>query len=74
MKLTKIALKRIDNLETRLKLALLFMVTERRVSQMIKTNKSFGPLISPGALDIIKKDTGLTEDKIFEQAGTKTAA
>jgi hypothetical protein len=74
MKLTPIALKRIDELETRLQLALLFKVTERRVSQMIKTNKAFGPLVSPGALDIIKAYTKLREDQILDKKNLSTKA
>jgi hypothetical protein len=66
MKLTTIALRKIDELETRLKLALLFKVTERRVSQLIQANKSFGPLTSTGALDLIKKETGLKASEILE--------
>lgn len=72
MKLSKKALKMTDNLETRLKLALLFKVTERRVSQLIKANKPFGPLVSQGALDLIKQETGLSGELVLEK--TEVAA
>jgi hypothetical protein len=67
MKLSTIALQKINVLEIRLKLALLFMVTERRVSQHIDANRPFGPLTSAGALDLIRKETGLSDSEILEK-------
>lgn len=68
MKLTTKALELMDNLETRLRLAMLFKVTERRVSQMIKANRPFGPLVSPAAIEIIKTGTKLRDSQILESA------
>lgn len=65
MKLSTTALSKIDELETRLTLALLFRVTERRVSQMIEANKPFGPLVSPKSLEIITQQTGLKKSEVL---------
>ena len=67
MKLSKIAIQKIDVLEIRLKLALLFKVTERRVSQLIELNKPFGMLTSAPALDLIEQETGLCQSEILEE-------
>jgi hypothetical protein len=69
MRLTVTALSRIDELETRLRLALALKVTERRVSQMIKENKENGSLTTLAALQIIKKETGLSQSQILETSG-----
>jgi hypothetical protein len=73
MRLTALAKNQVDVLETRLKLALLFKVTERRVSQLIEANKAFGPLTSTSALDLIKKETGLKVSQLLEDV-EKSAA
>jgi hypothetical protein len=65
MKLSRKALNKIDVLEVRLKLALLFKVTERRVSQMIKSNEPFSKLTSLPAVQLIQEETGLTPDEIL---------
>lgn len=74
MKLTPIALEQIDKLETRLKLALLFRVTERRVSQMIKANLDNGKLTTAAALKVIANETGLRQSEILEDTKVKSKA
>lgn len=70
MKLTTIALERLDNLENRLRLAMAFMVTERRVSQMIKDNRNDGQLTKASALKLIREITGLLDEQILEETET----
>lgn len=74
MKLTAIALEKIDLLETRLKLALLFKVTERRVSQIIKENKENGHLTTVAALKVISQETGLKQSEILEVTKAKATS
>ena len=73
MKLSKIAIQKIDVLEVRLKLALLFKVTERRVSQLIESNKPFGMLTSMPALELIEQETGLGQSQILEEVEPEAA-
>jgi hypothetical protein len=74
MKLTPLALRKIDTLETRLKLALLFKVTERRVSQLIKNNQDNGRLTTAAALQVITNETGLKQSQILEETKVKIKA
>lgn len=67
MKLTKKALKRLNQLEPRLKMAMAFQITERSVSRLIKDNKIDGQLTRASALKIIRELTGLTDDQILEE-------
>jgi hypothetical protein len=55
MKLTPIALKKIDVLEVRLRLALSFGVTERQISKLIKDNRDNGRLTTAAALQVMTK-------------------
>lgn len=70
MKLSKKAIKRIKR-ETRQKLAIALGFSEYWVGRLVKNNKKNGPLTTPGALDVLKKETGLTDDEILEQEAIK---
>jgi hypothetical protein len=74
MKLSKRALNKINNLETRLKLAMFYKVTERRISQMIKDNKNDGQLTTASALRLIRELTGLVDSQILEETKTEKSA
>jgi hypothetical protein len=74
MKLTRRAIKNINNLETRLKLAMFFKVTERRISQMIKDNKNDGQFTTASALKLIRELTGLDDSQILEETKTEKSA
>jgi hypothetical protein len=74
MRLTQIALQKIDVLETRLKLALIFKVTERRVSQMIDKNKNNGPLTTAAALQLLREDLKMDDSEILEEIGVSNEA
>ena len=64
MNLKKAALKAINTQETRLNLALALKVTEQTIIRYIKNNDD--RLTKAAALKVIKEQTGLTEDEIFE--------
>lgn len=72
MKLTPIALKKIDVLEVRLRLALLFKVTERQISKLIKDNRDNGRLTTAAALKVISDETGLTQSQILAETKVKS--
>jgi hypothetical protein len=73
MKLTTIALNKINTLDARLKLAMAFRVTERRVSQMIKDNRDDGQLTTASALRHIREITGLKDSEILEETNSVAA-
>lgn len=70
MVLTQKALKSINIIPTRLKLGLALKVTEQAVNRYILENKENGPLTKTAALNVIKKETDLTELEIFESEVT----
>jgi hypothetical protein len=74
MKISNTALVKINELETRLKLALLFKVGERRVQQIIESNKENGPLTTAGALAIIRAETKLKDKEILEEVPERARA
>lgn len=74
MRLTTKAISEIDQLHIRLKLALVFMVTERRVSQMISDNRENGQLTTAAAMKVIREETGLGDSEILEESNSRTAA
>lgn len=65
MKLSKKAIRKIDKTAT-LKLAIALGFTELWVSRLIKKNKPNGPLTTPGALDVIRQATGLSDQEILD--------
>lgn len=68
MKLTKKALLKIDNRDTRLKLALALKVSERWISKCIETNEEDSILTKAIAISKIMEETGLTHDQIITKA------
>lgn len=66
MKLSAVALDKINVTPTRLKLALELGCTERWVSRLIKDNDPNSDLTLSSALKIIREETGLSDDEILE--------
>lgn len=66
MILTKAAIEKI-NTKTRLSLALAMGFTEQWIIKLIDANKENGPLTTAKALQVIKKETGLTDSEILEE-------
>jgi len=66
MKLSPIALEKINTTQVRLRLAMLFNCTERWISQMIKENKSDSDLTKTSAVNLINELTGMPIGKILE--------
>lgn len=67
MKLTKQAIKSLNDRAIRLHLCLELGFTEPWVNKLIEKNKDNGPLTTIKALQIIKQETGLKEDQILEK-------
>lgn len=65
MKLSKKAIKRIDR-EIMQKVAIALGFSEYWVGRLVKKNKKNGPLTTPGALSVIRQETGLTDEEILE--------
>jgi hypothetical protein len=66
MKLSAVALDKINKTPTRLKLALELGCTERWISRLIKDNDPNSDLTLSSALKIIREETGLSDDEILE--------
>jgi hypothetical protein len=71
MKLTKRALAAIKDAKVRRELQATLDCTEQTIIRYIKTNDPNGPLTTAGALQTIKKETGLTDKQILEQEPVK---
>lgn len=67
MILTKAAIEKINITKTRLSLALAMGFTEQWIIRLIDANKENGPLTTAKALQVIKQETGLTDDQILEE-------
>lgn len=74
MKLTAVALDKINITPTRLKLALELGCTERWISRLIKDNDPNNDLTLSSALRIIREATGLTDNEILEDESTEVKA
>jgi uncharacterized protein YacL (UPF0231 family) len=74
MRLSQIALQKINTGQVRLRLAMQFDCTERWISQLIKENLNDGDLTKASALEIIRTQTGLTDTEILEQVSTEATA
>lgn len=74
MKLSISALTNIDNQTTRLKLALALGFSETWVRGLINKNKDNGPLTTAMALEVIRQETGLTDEQILEREPVETRA
>lgn len=66
MKLSMVALNKINITPTRLKLALELGCTERWISRLIKDNEPNSDLTLSSALKIIRDETGLSDEEILE--------
>lgn len=67
MKLTQKALTKIDQPDTRLRLALGLSFSETWIRSLIAANKDNGPLTTAKAIQVIKQETGLTDSEILEE-------
>lgn len=65
MKLTKRAIKKLTK-QTRLKLAIAMDFSEQWINRLVDQNKDNGPLTTITAMQIIMKETGLTQEEILE--------
>lgn len=74
MKLSAVALDKINVTPTRLKLALELGCTERWISRLIKDNDPNNDLTLSSALRIIREETGLTDNEILEDETTAVKA
>lgn len=70
MRLTKKALKLINNLDARLKLASALAFTETWIRECINSNKDNGPLTTMKAIEVIRIETGLPDREILEDKVT----
>lgn len=66
MKLTKQAIDSIDSREKRFQLALALGFTEIWVEKLLLRNKSNGPLTTVTALNVIREQSGLSDEQILE--------
>lgn len=73
MKITEIAISKINNQTARLRLALALGFSETWVRGLIDKNKDNGPLTTAAALRIIREETGLRDSQILEDAKEKAA-
>lgn len=65
MKLTKKAIKAINNKTMHSKLALALNYTEAGIKKLIVNNKNNGPLTTFTALETIRQETGLADKDIL---------
>jgi len=70
MKLTETALHKINNKDTRLKLAMALGLTEQSVIRLIKANSE--NLTKAAAMKVIKEETGMSDEVILEPETAKT--
>lgn len=70
MKLSAVALEKINVTKTRLKLALELGYTERWISRLIKENDPNSDLTLSSSLKIIREETGLSDSEILEKEVT----
>jgi hypothetical protein len=73
MRLTKKAIKAVDQREIRLKLALALCCTEAWIIKLIGANKKNGPLTTASAISVIKQETGFTDKAILEDTTAEPA-
>lgn len=65
MKLSKKALDAIDNMTTRMKLGIALKRSENSIKRYIDDNDII--LTTSVSIELIKKETGLSEEEIFEK-------
>lgn len=66
MKISKKAIKKITR-DTRQKLAIALGFSEYWVGRLVIKNKKNGPLTTPSALNVLRQETGLSDEQILEQ-------
>jgi hypothetical protein len=71
MRLKKKVLAKINNVETRIKLAASLKCTEQWIIRLIAANKNNGPLTTASALAVIRAETKLKDDQILEPEAVK---
>lgn len=74
MKLTTKAIEAVSNRRVILELAYALGFSELWVGKLIEANKDNGHLTTAMALQVISKETGLTEDQILEEREDKASA
>jgi len=67
MKLTEKAIAALSSRDTVLKLALALGFTEVWIDRLIRKNKENGTLTTAKALQIIREETGLSDQEILEE-------
>jgi phage repressor protein C with HTH and peptisase S24 domain len=67
MKLTQRAIDGLSEREAKLKLALALSFTELWINKIIGANKDNGPLTTAKALQVIREETGLSDQEILEE-------
>jgi len=71
MKLTISAIEAINKPDTRLRLALALGFSETWIRSLLADNKENGPLTTAKALQVIHKETGLTQDVVLVEEKTE---
>jgi hypothetical protein len=74
MKLTKRAIKKLNNKASRLRLALAMGFSEQWIIKLIDQNKDNGPLTTIKAMQVIEQETKLAQADILEVGKTTTTA
>lgn len=67
MKLSKRALRKLDNKESKLRLALAMGFSEQWVNKLLSQNKANGPLTTITAINFIERETNLKQDEILDE-------
>jgi hypothetical protein len=65
MRLKKSVLNKINTLDVRLKLASALQFSETWIRELIRQNKENGPLTTFKALEVIREETGLSDDQLL---------
>lgn len=65
MKLTELALQKINNTQTRMKIGLALGVSDQQVRRYVIANSD--NLTKVAALAVIRQETGLTDEQILEK-------
>lgn len=74
MKLSNTAIERISDRKVLLQIALALNFSEQWMRRVIENNKNNGPLTTALALQVIREETGLTDDQILEEEKTEEQA
>lgn len=74
MKLSNTAIERISDRKVLLQIALALDFSEQWMRRVIENNKDNGPLTTARALQVIREETGLTDDQILEEEKTEEQA